>query len=174
MMKQRKKNSFFTFLCSFIPGAAEMYMGFMKMGLSIMTIFVLSVMFPIIFSIEIFLCITILVWFYAFFHARNIATCDEETFAKLQDNFIWSEFVNVEILKLSNSFTKLIAITLIIFGVGGLLNNFMNMIYKLIPDRLWNLLYPIVSSTPKIFFSIVLIVIGVKMIKGKKEEINGK
>ena len=34
-----RKNSFFTFLFSFVPGAGEMYMGFMKQGLSLMTLF---------------------------------------------------------------------------------------------------------------------------------------
>ena len=34
-MKQQKKSKFFTFMFSFIPGAAEMYMGFMKQGVSL-------------------------------------------------------------------------------------------------------------------------------------------
>ena len=38
-MKPKKKNKFFTFLCSFLPGAAEMYMGFMKMGISLLVVF---------------------------------------------------------------------------------------------------------------------------------------
>ena len=38
-MKQQKKGKFFTFIFSFIPGAAEMYMGFMKQGVSLMADF---------------------------------------------------------------------------------------------------------------------------------------
>ena len=38
-MKPRKKNNFFTLVCSFCPGAAEMYMGFMKSGLSLLVVF---------------------------------------------------------------------------------------------------------------------------------------
>ena len=174
-MKQRKKHTLFTLFCSFIPGAAEMYMGFMKMGLSIMTIFALSFMIPFMFDNEMFICITVLVWFFAFFHARNIATCDNETFFALQDKFIWEEFIEVEKVPVSsNRYTKWIAIILIIFGSGSLLSNCMDMIYNLIPDRIWHIWYPILNHIPKIFISIVLIVIGVKMIQGKKEEIDGK
>ena len=41
-MKQKKKSRFLTFIFSFLPGAAEMYMGFMKNGFSLMMIFFLS------------------------------------------------------------------------------------------------------------------------------------
>ena len=45
-MVQKKKNKTFTFLCSFLPGAAEMYMGFMKNGLTLMLLFFASFMLP--------------------------------------------------------------------------------------------------------------------------------
>ena len=35
----RKKSKGWTFIFSLLPGAGEMYMGFMKQGLSLMTIF---------------------------------------------------------------------------------------------------------------------------------------
>ncbi len=174
-MKQRKKNNLFTFFCSFIPGAAEMYMGFMKMGFSIMAIFTISIMIPIIFRLEVLLCIPVLIWFFAFFHARNVATCDNETFLSLEDKWIWENFISMEkVPSLNRVYQKWVAIILIIVGFGSLLNNCINMIYNLIPDNLWNILYPIVNQIPKIFISIVLIVIGMKMIRGKKEQIDGK
>jgi TM2 domain-containing membrane protein YozV len=35
----KKKNSFLTFIFSLIPGAGQMYLGFMKRGLSLMSCF---------------------------------------------------------------------------------------------------------------------------------------
>ena len=35
----RKKNKFLTFIFALLPGAAEMYMGFMKMGLTLLSLF---------------------------------------------------------------------------------------------------------------------------------------
>ena len=174
-MKQRKKNKLLTLFFSLIPGAGEMYMGFMKMGFSIMTIFAISFIIPFIFNTEILLCICVLIWFFAFFHARNIATSDNEIFLSLEDKWIWENFISVEkVPSLNKVYQKWFAIILIIVGFGSLLNNCMNMIYSLIPDNLWNILYPIANRIPKILISIVLIVVGVKMIQGKKEEIDGK
>ena len=41
----KKKNRLFTFFCSLIPGAGEMYLGFFKHGLSVMTLFFLLMFF---------------------------------------------------------------------------------------------------------------------------------
>ena len=49
-MKQKKKNKFFTFIFSLLPGAAEMYMGFMKNGLSMMVMFFISFVPMILFD----------------------------------------------------------------------------------------------------------------------------
>ena len=45
-MRQQKKNKFFTFIFSFMPGAAEMYMGFMKQGVCLLALFLLSFIIP--------------------------------------------------------------------------------------------------------------------------------
>ena len=43
---RQKKGKVTTFLCSLIPGAAEMYMGFMKTGISMMAAFILCFVVP--------------------------------------------------------------------------------------------------------------------------------
>ena len=42
-MKTQKKSKFLTFCFSMMPGAAQMYMGFMKMGTSLMFLFFLII-----------------------------------------------------------------------------------------------------------------------------------
>ena len=42
-MKTKKKSKFMTFCFSFIPGGGQMYMGFMKTGLSLMLLFALTI-----------------------------------------------------------------------------------------------------------------------------------
>ena len=42
-MKTKKKGKFLTFCFSMMPGAAQMYMGFMKMGVSQMLLFLLVI-----------------------------------------------------------------------------------------------------------------------------------
>ena len=172
-MKPKKKSSVFTFFCSFLPGAAEMYMGFMKMGVSLMALFFVSFMIPAMFNAsDVFICLAFIIWFYGFFHARNIAACDDEAFLLLDDKFIWEEFTEGKPLKISEkSGRKWIAGILILLGVGILWSNFRSLIYNLIPDAMWEAIYPIVNNIPGTVIAIVIIIIGVKMILGKKEEL---
>lgn len=93
-MKQQKKNKFFTWVISFMPGAAEMYMGFMKKGISMMRIFLLCIAITELFNMELFVFAAFLVWCYSFFHARNVAASEEDVFLTLQDNYIWTDFID--------------------------------------------------------------------------------
>lgn len=172
-MKPKKKSSIFTFLCSFLPGAAEMYMGFMKLGSSLMALFFVSFMISAMFNgSSVFVFLAFIIWFYGFFHARNMAACDEEAFALLEDKFIWEEFTEGKPVKIpERTGRKWIAAILILFGVGILWNNFKNIIYNMIPDSMWEAIYPIVDNIPKTVIAIAVIIIGVKMILGKKEEL---
>lgn len=174
-MRQQKKNQFFTFLLSFLPGAAEMYMGFMRNGISMMAVFCLSIVIPSVLRIsDVFVLFTGLIWFYSFFHARNIAACNEEDFQKLEDDFIWSSFVNERNIKVSNpTLRKWGAGILIIFGVVLLWQNMSRMIYRLIPDSLWDIIAPLVDQVPEVVIAVLIIYIGVHMIMGKKEELDG-
>ena len=93
-MKQKKKNKFYTFILSFMPGAAEMYMGFMKKGVSLMGIFLLSMVIPVFLRLDILAFAAVLVWCYSFFHARNLAASEDVIFEELKDDYIWASFVN--------------------------------------------------------------------------------
>lgn len=174
-MKQ-KKSKFFTFIFSFIPGAAEMYMGFMKSGISIMAVFALSIMIPSILRIsDVFILIAMLVWFYSFFHARNLAACSNEQLQSLPDELIWESFTNGRQIHIPNpTLRKWGAWILIVFGVVLLWENFTSIIYRLIPDSMWDYVAPLVDRIPQVAVAVLIIMIGVRMIMGKKEEINGE
>ena len=57
----KKKNRCWTFCFSFIPGAGEMYMGFMKMGISLMSLFVLVLFLAFSFNMPALLLIDVVV-----------------------------------------------------------------------------------------------------------------
>lgn len=172
---RQKKGKFFTFIFSLLPGAAEMYMGFMKMGFSIMAIFFLSIFIPTVLrTSDAFVLMAFLIWFWGFFHARNLAACNDETFQDLPDEFIWESFAQNRKIEISNpTLRKWGAGILIFFGVVILWQNISSIIYSLIPEYLWNYLAPWVDRVPQIAIAILIIIIGVKMIMGKKEELDG-
>lgn len=176
-MKQQKKNKLFTFIFSFMPGAAEMYMGFMKNGVSLMALFMVSLLFPIALQngfLEMLFLVAVVVWFYAFFHARNLAALPPEEFNALEDSFIWEGIMEEKSIRISNpTLRKWGAGILIVFGAILLWDNFSSMIYSLIPDRYWQELYPIINRIPQVVVAVLIIMIGLRLMAGKKEELHG-
>ena len=176
-MKQQKKGKFLTFMFSFIPGAAEMYMGFLKQGISLMTIFMVCLIFPLsigISPIDFLAMSAILIWFYAFFHARNLAAMPIEDFNALEDGFIWEGFVEEKSFKISSpTIRKWTAGILMVIGAVILWDNFSYVVLNIIPDRYWDELYPIIDRFPQCVIAVLIIFIGFKLIAGKKEELNG-
>lgn len=174
-MRQQKKNKFFTFIFSFMPGAAEMYMGFMKQGVCLLALFLLSFIIPRqlrLYDAE--LPCVIFVWFVSFFHARNLATSTDEVFYSLMDEFIWEGFASRRNIQISNpTLRKWLAGILIVYGVVMLWDNFSSLVYTFIPDRIWDYVYPVMDRIPQVAIALIIIAIGVKLIAGKKEEMNG-
>ena len=179
-MKPRKKNDFFTLVCSFCPGAAEMYMGFMKSGLSLLVVFAIPILIAIIlYGGDYLAIISGIVYIFSFFHARNIATAPQEQFDLLEDKYIWEEFMGGKPVSVpSKIYRKWAAAALILAGISGIWYLFRNLIYNIIdffrPNDYESMLADnIVSSVPRLAFSIFVIVIGVALVRGKKKELIG-
>lgn len=173
---RQKKSGFFRFVFSFMPGAAEMYMGFMKNGVSLMALFLASIMIPSVLRLsDVFSFVAILIWFYSLFHAWNLSSCPIEQFQMLPDEYIWMSFMEGKSIPVSNpTLKKWGAYVLIIFGIVMLWENLSSVLYWMIPDYLWEQLSPLVDSIPQIIVAVVIIIVGIKLIQGKKEELNGE
>ena len=173
---RQKRGKVTTFLCSLIPGAAEMYMGFMKKGISLMAIFILCFVVPSVLRVsDVFILFAVLVWFYSFFHARNLTACKEEEFLALTDEYVWSSFIEGKEIKITNpTLRKWGAIVLIVYGLSQLWRSISRWIYQLLPSHLWEVGSMIVDEVPQVVVSIVIIIIGFRLIAGKKEELNGE
>ena len=65
-----KKNGFLTFVFACIPGAGQMYYGYMKRGLSMITIFCLGVVVAAIIAPMVIVCP--IVWMYSFFDTYDL------------------------------------------------------------------------------------------------------
>ena len=115
-----------------------------------------------------------LIWCYGFFHARNLAASEEDEFQKLEDDFVWASYVKDSSISISNpTLRKWTAIAMIIGGAMLLWDNLSRMIYRMIPDAMWEVMAPVVDKIPEVVVSILLIYAGIWMIKGKKEELDG-
>lgn len=172
-MKPSKKNGFLNFCCSFLPGAAEMYMGFMKMGLSLMFLFFASVMVPHTLGLsDSFIMLTAVIWFFGFFHARNLANLPDQVLETVPDQFIWNELFGRNSFQWSSTKMKQgLGIIIILLGLSGLWSQLSMALVRIIPIGYWDMAYPIIESIPRIIFTLLFILLGVKLILGKKKEL---
>lgn len=157
---KRKKSKFLTFLCSLIPGAGHMYLGFMKMGLSLLLTFVGIICIASWTGIDQLIFVALVVWVYAFFHLHNIAGAPDEEFQKLEDRYLIPFGNNMPV-----NMQRIVSIGLILLGVLMLINVLPHMLpefmTRYLPDGIFYYL-------PQCLVALVLIAAGIIMILGKK------
>ena len=167
-----RRNKFFTFIFSFCPGAAEMYMGFLHNGLSLLAVFMLIVLLCIVFS-EAFVVFLALVYIYAFFHAWSIVALDDENFSTSEDVYIWEEFIDGREINLpKEKIRKFLPVAMLLIGIAILWEYVFSIVIKFIPGDYWNIVYPIIKDIPGCVFALLCIIYGFKLLKTKKDELD--
>ncbi len=157
-----KKNLFFTFCFSLIPGAGQMYQNYMKRGLSIMCIAGLLLIFFIMLETAIFLVPLLIVIAYSFFDTYNIRNAID-TEEQIKDDYILQ---GISFDKIKGN--KLIGIGIILIGIYLLLNNVLYEIAKATYiDWLYTLIKHVRAYFPSLIVSVITIGIGTKMISNK-------
>lgn len=172
-MKTKKKNRFLTFCFSMMPGAAEMYMGFMRTGTELMLLFLGMIMIPSFIGLDGLAILAVVVWAYGFFHANHLASLSDEEFEKVEDDDIFGMELFRKGKKKIQGNSRAIAVLLIILGIWLLWRTGIDMLwhYRVLPEYIYELLFTINDYLPRAVASILVIVLGVHMIRGKKEEL---
>lgn len=165
-----RKNLFFTFCFSFIPGAGQMYQEYMKRGLSIMLLMAFFIAITIIVGAPIFLIPLPIVIIYSFFDTYNIRN-NIDTDNKIKDEYIW-KMAGIDLLESNFKIVKknsFFGMVLIIIGVYLLFNNVIgSLIYETNIEWLVNTVSTIRSYLPSLLVSVISIVIGIKFISNKE------
>ena len=86
MKKQRSK--FWNFCLACIPGAGQMYLGFFKQGISLMSIFMGCCAIISLIGVDAIAFALPVIWFYAFFDALNKNSLSADEFSKLEDDWL--------------------------------------------------------------------------------------
>lgn len=171
-----KRNKFWTVIFACLPGAGHMFMGFMKMGLSLMLLFFGWFAVSSFLRLEALYFIVPVIWFYAFFDCINKAFCSDETFAALEDHYVFEKYMqNKPSFDLGNK-KKLVGTCAILLGVYLLIQNVLSMVTRYVNiydnDVLYNLVYMVRDFLPQGIIAGVIIVIGARLIMGKKRELD--
>ncbi len=167
---KNKKSGFFTFICSLVPGAGEMYMGFFKQGLSLMGLFLLICVASSFYAFERLVLFLPLIWFYSFFHVHHLRSLPPEEFYSIEDQFLLLPNQISSCTKNLAKRRKLIAIVLIVFGVSQLCEVLINMLSWLLPDDLYDYVWRMQTIVPRLIIGVVIVYAGLRMIQGSKNK----
>lgn len=169
---QRKQNKSLTVFFSLLPGAGHMYMGFMKRGVSLMSLFFLTIFLSSWLDIGPLLYVLPVLWFYSFFDSLNIAWADDAEFARLEDRYLFkSESFDRWNRKISGRGNLYCGILLVFFGAYLIFSRLISRFYSLLLPEAAEVLSGIVSVFPQVFLGVVIVWIGVRLIAGKKKEL---
>ena len=157
-----KKNGFLTFIFACIPGAGQMYYGYMQRGLSLITMFIGCFIVGAI--INPLAALAIIVWMYSFFDTydlvRHLAAGDpKEDGLLLIGNFD-------DVKKLIPQHTKLVGWGLIGFGVWALYDLLIgNWVYRILTNVLgYGYAWDIINGIPNLVVGGLLVFAGFKLL----------
>lgn len=172
----KRKNGFFTFCCALIPGAGEMFLGYLKRGLSLMIIFALVAGIAMSYGFEIVAVLLPVIWFYSFFDTFNLKSKIETDENIPADDFLFHLSSNGDLEQLLKKRHKFIGAALIFIGGYTILDRaFMRWLWQIsdvFPSELQDLISSVIRSVPTLAVSIAIIYVGMKLVKGptaKKE-----
>jgi len=163
-----KKSKFWNFFISFVPGAGQMYQGFLKRGTSLMLMFFGEVCLSALLRMEVLLFAAPVIWFYAFFDSINTNSLSDEDFCQVSDRYLLTGFSrNFNIS--GSQFRIPAAIVLIITGSYILLENILYVLKNIFGLPIaWDIFYWIMDYLPRFVFSALIIMTGVYLVRGKK------
>ena len=157
-----KKNGFLTFIFACIPGAGQMYYGYMQRGLSIAMMLMLCVMAATVVEPLLFLCLVI--WMYSFFDTYDLIRHMAAGEPKEDSLLVLGNYE--EIKKLVPQHNRLIGWGLVGFGVWALYETFVSTwLYTLLCNLVGDgYAYDIITGIPNVVIAALLIFAGLKLL----------
>lgn len=157
-----KKNGFLTFIFACIPGAGQMYYGYMQRGLSIAMMLILCVMAATVIQPLLFLCLVI--WMYSFFDTYDLIRHMAAGEPKEDSLLVLGNYE--EIKKLLPQHNRLIGWGLIGFGVWALYDLLIgNWVYKILTNVLgYGHAWDIINGIPNLVVGGLLVFAGFKLL----------
>lgn len=172
----RKKHGFWLFVFSLLPGVGEMYMGFFKQGIGLMTRFFFVVMLSAYLNIGPLLFVLPIIWFYSFFHVHNLASLPDEEFYQVEDSFLCGfDSQEMQGYLSGERGRKILGTILVVLGCGVIWSGIQNFLYRvtdLFNSEIARILLRTTDDVLRTVIALVVIYIGLQMIRGKKKELN--
>lgn len=171
-----KKNGILTLLFACVPGAGQMYQGYMKRGLSLITMFCLFIIVGDTIGLNALAIGSIIVFMYSFFDTFNLRAQLAAEKAPEDDYLVHFNWHDARMTQFMGESHKLVGWGLIALGAIVFYNN---IIMRVLGDVMWRwgqnnpifrAIYLMLDSLPQIVVCVVLIVCGMWLVRGPKNK----
>lgn len=172
----KKKNGFFTFCCSLLPGAGEMYLGFMKEGVSMMGLFWGAIAVISFLGLDVGALVLPIIWCYSFFNVHNKAGLSDEEFYALEDDYLFHMDQIIPRERMNVQQTTVFAWILILLGVsilwGPVINQLLLFMKSFVSAEMLNTIQYFLHRLPRYVVAVLMIAGGIYLIRHKKQELD--
>lgn len=171
-----KKNGILTLLFACIPGAGQMYQGYMKRGLSLITMFCLFIILGSTTGLDALVVGCIVVYMYSFFDTLNLRAQLAAEKAPEDDYLVHFNWHDARMTQFMGESHKLVGWGLIALGAIVFYNN---IIMRVLGDVMWRwgqdnpvfrAIYLMLDALPQIVVCVALIVCGMWLVRGPKNK----
>ena len=175
-----KKNGILTLLFACIPGAGQMYQGYMKRGLSLITMFCLFIIVGSATGLDALVVGCIVVYMYSFFDTFNLRAQIIAENAPADDYLVHINWKDKRMQDFMMDSHKLLGWGLIALGA---MVAYQNIIMRVLGDVMWRwgqnnpffrAVYLMLEQLPQIVTCVALIVCGLWLVRGPKGKKNRK
>ena len=170
-----RKQGLLLFISSCIPGCGQMYQGYMKRGVSLLTACFGLIAVAIFLEAGTLLALLPIIWLYAFFDSYNLRNQTEEQAAANPDAFLFglSDMDSEKMTALCRKRHSVLGWGLILLGVylffdtvvERLLSTLTNYFFPQLEWLYWTVVY----DAPKLLATVLIIVLGIWLIRGPKK-----
>ena len=174
------KNGILTFIFAFCPGAGQMYQGYMKRGLSLITMFCLFIMAGMMTGLDALVFGCIIVYMYSFFDTFNLRAQLAAEKAPQDDYLVHFNWHDDRMTQFMGESHKLVGWGLIALGA---LVFYQNIIMRVLGDVMWRwgqnnpffrAIYLMLDSLPQIVVCVALVICGVWLVRGPRDKKRGQ
>ena len=175
-----KKNGILTLLFACIPGAGQMYQGYMKRGLSLITMFCLFIIVGSTTGLDALVVGCIVVYMYSFFDTLNLRAQLAAEKAPEDDYLVHFDWHDARMTQFMGESHKLVGWGLIALGAIVFYNN---IIMRVLGDVMWRwgqdnpvfrAIYLMLDALPQIVVCVALIVCGMWLGGARPEKQKGQ
>jgi TM2 domain-containing membrane protein YozV len=171
---KKKKSKFWLGVFSLVPGAGEMYLGFMKMGVSLMLMCGLAIALMAMTDIMALSVIVVTIYIYSFFHANNLGRMNDQAFQEMEDCYLFGMDGLFSVRdSVKGRYKKIAGGILVLFGLAMLWNALFSVLCDIFgwDNEMLREIYRFMRDEfPRILIGVAVTWGGIWLLRGKKTQ----